>query len=184
VARLVHLPTSLLVGWVAGVARVSAALPLGDLDGRVALLLAALLAVGLAARTRQARLRLAVIAALVLLVGPISSALRPRSCTGCPLDQGVRLWRSNGAVVLVVESARPRTLLARVRSAGVGRIDLLVLTRPGFTARRAVDVLATRVAVARVVSSAGTARAGPWRVVTTETARGIEARVEPLRSPV
>ncbi|CAA9267430.1 MAG: DNA internalization-related competence protein ComEC/Rec2 [uncultured Acidimicrobiales bacterium] len=54
-ATVLHLPTRMLVGWIAGVARWSAALPLGEVRARHALALAALAGTGWLFRVRRQR---------------------------------------------------------------------------------------------------------------------------------
>jgi competence protein ComEC len=183
VARAVHIPTAVLVAWVAGVARGAAALPLGELDGRTAIVLAGALGVFVVAHSRSQRAAVAVATALVVLVGPVASAVRPPPCVACSLDDGVRLWRRGGDVVLIVDSARSSSLLSRARRAGVRHVDLLVLTHANARTLRAVDVLRSRIAVARTVSAPGVIATAHFRVEVTPGPRGIEAHVEPLRSP-
>src|SRR5205807_7177343 len=73
-ARLAHVPTSLLVGWVAAVARRSAALPLGQLRmGHVALLLALSAAGAVVPRGR----RVLAVAAVAVLAAAVASGRVP-----------------------------------------------------------------------------------------------------------
>jgi competence protein ComEC len=200
VAHAVHVPTALLVAWVAGVARGAAALPLGEVDGPTAVVLAGALAVFVVARSRPQRVVVAFATALVVLFGPVASAVRPPACAACRLDDGVRLWRSGDDVVLVVDNARSSSLLSRARRAGVRHVDLVVVTRPSVPVVRAIDVLMTRIPVARVVSApSSTGRELPpgWRRITapevvptarfrvelTPGSKGIEAHLEAVPSP-
>jgi competence protein ComEC len=57
VATVAHLPTRLLIAWVSAVARAAAALPLGELDGWGALVVAAGLAILVTARRREGSAR-------------------------------------------------------------------------------------------------------------------------------
>jgi competence protein ComEC len=183
VAHAVHLPTAVLVAWVAGVARGAAALPLGELDGPTALLLAGALAVFVVARSRFQRVLVACVTALVVLVGPVASAVRPPACAGCRLDDGVRLWRAGDDVVLVVDRARSSSLLSRARRAGVRHVNLVVVTRPSAPTLRAVDVLMSRIAVGRIVTTPGIVATARFQVDVTPGPRGIEAHLQPLPSP-
>jgi competence protein ComEC len=199
-AQAVHIPTSVLVAWVAGVARAAAALPLGEVDGRTALVLGGALVVFLIAQSRAQRMVVALVTGLVVLAGPVASAVRPPPCAGCRLDDGVRLWRAGSDVVLVVDAARSSALLSSARRAAVRQVDLVVVTRPSLPSVRAIEVMMSRVAVARVVSAPPrTGREIPegwWRITAPEvvlTARfrveltpgpkGIEAHVYSLRKP-
>ena len=159
VGRWLHLPTALLVGWVAGVARISSALPLGELDGRgivlVGGLLAALLLVGrhqvplavgrrvgasgfgraprsLGSGRRQVPLavgRIVRVALVGVLLAP-GLALRHPPPEVHP-SAGVVIRRPRGATEIEV-AGRPDIgrLLEALRRAGVRRIDELVTDRP------------------------------------------------------
>jgi ComEC/Rec2-related protein len=183
VARAVHVPTAVLVAWVAGVARGAAAVPLGEVDGPTALVLAGALAAVLVARSRWQRVLVGCATALVLLVGPVALAVRPPACAGCRLDDGVRVWRTGDDVVLVVDTARSSSLLSRARRAGVRHVDLVVVTRPSRPTLRAVDVLMSRIAVTRIVTAAGAVSTAHFRVDVTPGPKGIEAHVQQLPSP-
>jgi competence protein ComEC len=128
-AEVLHLPTRLLVGWIAGVARVSVALPLGQLGP-----LGFLAAVGAGAgalvthgRGRRGWTRLAVAALLVALLLP-GLALR----FGVPPTHVVvggdgELWRSQGQLLLVLGGRVDEgDLLQDLREAGVAGIDVVV----------------------------------------------------------
>lgn len=132
VARLLHVPTDLLVGWIAGVADGAARLPLGSLGAvHVALLVA--LATGAAGvgrlgprAARAARGALAVGALAVALHPAVALRLEPQPAEQA-LGAGGVLWRSGGATVVVVDGRiRPEALLAALRAEGVGSIDVAV----------------------------------------------------------
>ncbi|CAN5909828.1 hypothetical protein BH23ACT2_BH23ACT2_24580 [soil metagenome] len=129
VARVLHLPTEAMVRWVAGVARVSAAVPLGDLQatGMVAATIAGWGAL-LVARHRPRWRSVKVGCALVLVAAVLHPAWMLRTPPG-PVEvaEGVHLHRTSAATVLVIDEARsPRVLLEQLRRAGVRRIDLVV----------------------------------------------------------
>ncbi|MCU1449169.1 MAG: comEC [Acidimicrobiales bacterium] len=154
VARAVCLPTGLLIGWIAGVARWSAAAPLGQLGAVHVALLAGVVAAGAVVRGRRGRLAL-LAAAAALLVHPALALASPPAAWGRPLA-GARLWQGGGSTVVVVDRARADQLLRGVHGAGVRSIDLLVLTRPTRTTAAAADILLGRVPTRAVVAPAGT----------------------------
>ncbi|MDQ2825391.1 MAG: hypothetical protein M3Y04_00230, partial [Actinomycetota bacterium] len=130
VARIVHLPTRMFIAWVAGVARVSATLPLGEL-GPVALLV--LVGCGLTygalarSRSRSSRVlrRLAVLTMAATLVLPAIGLTRPPP--DLAVAQGARLYRSGGATVLFVEGRLDvEDVMAGLRRTGTRRVDLIV----------------------------------------------------------
>ena len=131
---MAHLPTRVLVAWVAGVARWAAALPLGEVGtGELAAAVAA--GAGLAAigpgrdgLLRVARWALVLVAGAALLAPAV--ALRSPSAR-VEVHDGATLYRSGGASVLVVEG-RPWLpgLLEGLRRAGLRRLDLVVTDRP------------------------------------------------------
>ncbi|MGI8756566.1 MAG: ComEC/Rec2 family competence protein [Acidimicrobiales bacterium] len=129
VARLVHWPTRLLIGWVAGVAQVSASLPLGEV-GPVALvvLVGCGLMFGLLARHRPNALgmrRLLVALAGLVLILPMARLSRPPVVA--TVADGARLYRSGGGTVLVIDGRIDiGDLMAGLRRTGTGRLDLVV----------------------------------------------------------
>jgi len=157
VARLLHIPTSVLIGWVAGVARVGADAPLGEVRGPH--LLALLAGAGLLVATNRRRRRVLHGAALVVIGGALLApalTLRAPPNGRTPLGPAADLWRSGGATVVVAGGdARPGDLLEGARRAGVRRIDLLVLTGGGPGSARAAEALAHRAGVVRVWAPAG-----------------------------
>ncbi|HVM02967.1 MAG TPA: ComEC/Rec2 family competence protein [Acidimicrobiales bacterium] len=148
VARLVHLPTGLMIGWVAAVARWGAAAPLGQLRSAHVAGLAATLAVGVAARRRgwRAVAVAAGVAGAAVALAPAVAVLRPAEVDGRHIVAGARLWRAGGASVLVVDDLRasPEALLSALHLADVRRLDVLVVARPGVAAARDVDALLRR----------------------------------------
>jgi ComEC/Rec2-related protein len=128
-APLLHLPTRLLVGWVAAVARHAVAVPLGQLDAL--LLAAAVLAGALAVHQRvRGRRRTSALAAVVLLGLLLVPAVRLR--TGDPItsEQVVAdadLWRSGPhAMVVLGGRVREGDLLEALRERGVTRLETIV----------------------------------------------------------
>jgi competence protein ComEC len=164
-AGLVQVPTGLMVGWIAGVARVAARAPVGAV-GPVDV--AVLLAVATVAAWRLRRFVVPITIVAALVVGrPEGGAI-----AGTALARGAHLWRA-GAVVLVLDGGTDAGLvLDEVRAAGVRRIDLLV-ARAGTKAVASVIVdLRTRITVRAVVAPA----ANRIRDATAVTAP-VEVRV-------
>ncbi|MBV8982087.1 MAG: ComEC/Rec2 family competence protein, partial [Acidimicrobiia bacterium] len=156
VARAVCIPTDLLIGWIAGVARWSSAAPLGQLGGVHVVVLGGLVAVGGLVHTRRARL--AVVACAGLVLAQPAAALARGAGPWHTQVAGADLYRAGGATVLVVGDARPEQLLRGVRAAGVRSVDVLVVRRPSRRTESAVTSLTDRVP-ARV-------RAGPDTITT------------------
>lgn len=165
VARLVHLPTGLLLSWVAAVARRAAAAPLGRLG--VAHVAALALVLGAAGcwplRSRLAGRRWVMVAAgaTVAVVAAVPAVL-PRPVDGTELTAGARLWRRGGATVLVVDGARSAgALLGAMHTAAVRHLDVLVVTRPGRAAAGVVGPLLLRFPPRLILAPAGSPLAGP-----------------------
>lgn len=124
-----HRPTELAIEWVAGVARVSARLPLGELNGRAAVISTTAVALVLAGRRRGWPTSIRRVAA-VSVVGAVmmpALALRNPPARTFPTP-GVVLHRGGGATVVVFDGgADPPDTLAALRRAGVRRIDVAVM---------------------------------------------------------
>lgn len=132
VGRWLHLPTALLVGWVAGVARISAALPLGELDGLGIVLVgglgAAVLVLAGRHQVRPAVGRIVRVALVGALLAP-GLALRHPPPEVHP-STGVVVRRARGLTqVEVAGSPDIGRLMEGLRRAGVRRIDELVTAR-------------------------------------------------------
>jgi hypothetical protein len=102
---------------------------------------------------------------------------------GVDLADGPHLWRAGGATVLVADgSGRPAEVLAALRSAGVRRIDAVVMER-GSAAARALDPVLDRFPPRVVLSAPGTtARVGPFVVTVGEGGRATVAAWPPRPS--
>jgi competence protein ComEC len=148
-AAALHAPTRLLIGWVAGVARWAAGLPLGELGPAhlVALVAIAVAAVALPPARRPAP---ALVATVALLPAATVTLTGPPPASALELAGGAELWRAGRAVVLVVDRPDPAPLLRALRSHHVRRVDLLVARRGGPAAARALAPVLARVP-ARVV---------------------------------
>lgn len=142
VGRWIHLPTELAIGWVAAVARVAAAAPLGQLRAPHVLFLVAL--VGASARVRRANAAVARagLAALVLAAGVVvlEPAWALRAPVSSALSGGGSVHRRGGATVVVApERPNGEVLLEELRLAGVRRIDLLVVDGDATAARTLLE---------------------------------------------
>ncbi len=128
-----HLPTRVLVGWVAGVARLAVRLPLGQLGplgfaAVVALGAAALLARG---RSRPALTRLALLALVAVLLAPAIRLHTVEPAAQVDVAADAALWRSEGrALVVLGGRVREDDLLAGLRERGVDRLDVIVCRTP------------------------------------------------------
>jgi len=153
-ARLVHVPTGLLVAWIARVAQLAAALPLGSLGMGHVVALAGLAV--LAARVGHGPVRrVASIAVVAVLLSP--AFVRHHAGEVAP---GAELRRHGGRTTLVLGGADPVALLGGLRVAGVRDIDEVVV-RPGRAADAALAALERRHRVGRVrVSYAKDGRSG------------------------
>lgn len=115
-----------LAGVVLAIARLAAAWPQ---LGTVAVLVVS--ATGIVAINRRLRPVVAVAAALVLAVVTLAPVILPSGPTATVFDVGqgdAILLQSQGRVALVDGGQDPVVLADRLRSHGVGRIDLLVVT--------------------------------------------------------
>jgi competence protein ComEC len=169
VASVVHLPTILMIRWVAFVARIAASLPLGALRWPHL----AGLAIALVVAARPPPLRLVAVPIVVLATLAPSVALR--SPPAEVAIAGVSVHRSGGATVVVVDGAPPVHALEALRTAGVRRIDVLV-TR-GRDGPETVRVLRHRWPVRRVIDGQATP---PIRLVVG----GLDVTVAPPSAPV
>lgn len=140
-ARLIHVPTRLLVAWIAGVARWGAILPLGQIAMVHALILVGLAVLAVLVPRRQVRMVLGVLAVGVCLWPAVAPS--PRA-TGGVLAGDARLWREGSATVLVVGRPRPGPLLAALRTAAVRGLGLVVVTSPSPSARADLDQVLAR----------------------------------------
>ncbi len=142
IATLLHLPTRLMLGWVAEVARFGAALRWPQIEPAEAAWVV-LTVVGCAAVLRLARneargLRLAVVAASAAGIWLAASLGRPA------LPDGDRLAAldANGSTVVVVDRPSPTWALDTLAASGVRDIDVLIAksaSRGGVAAVRAIS---------------------------------------------
>ena len=199
-AALLHLPTRVMVAWVAGVARTAARAPLGSLGVVPLVAIAGCIAVALLAGPRPApptalrpdpsvattpglrRVRVvrvvAIAAAVAIVLMPLTvRALgRQRAMPGTQITDGATLWRSGPAAVLVVDRPKPDRLLEALRASGTTTLDLLVVRYSGAQAGAAVAPLLHRLTVRAVLAPAPLA-AAPGAVIARI---GTRARAGPF----
>ncbi|MGH9227026.1 MAG: ComEC/Rec2 family competence protein [Acidimicrobiales bacterium] len=147
-ATLLHLPTRAMVAWVAGVARVTGSLPLGQLGLVHVAVLAVAVAVLAAAvvRHRPRLLAVGALAAAGALVHPTVALIRPPPVDARSVGRGATLWRDGQATVVVLDGAAgaPDRLMSALQAVGVRNLDVLVASRPGTNEARAAEVLQRR----------------------------------------
>lgn len=164
-AALVHLPTRLMIGWVAGVARVTALLPLGQIGllSAAAVGAGALVAVVAARRSWRVVTGTAVAACVVAgVAAPAMAVIRPPPVDGRDVGRGATLWRRGASTVVVLDGATgaPDRVMAALHKAGVRRVDVLVASRPTRSEGRAAELLQLRFPAGVVLGPAKTPVAG------------------------
>ena len=200
-ARVLHLPTNVLIGWIAGVAKWGAAAPLGQLRAGHVAGLVIVLGIGLLAHRAGSRPGMVVagLAGAAVALAPAVAVLRPSPVDGRSVVAGARLWRAGGATVLVVEDLRasPEALLSSLHTADVRDLDVLVVARPGAAAASDVAALLRRFPPRLVVAPAGhrlpgavvvpaagsQVVAGGLVVSVGEAAPGLTVQVASARAP-
>lgn len=196
-AWVLHAPTRLLLDWIAGVARVTARLPLPEVSaGGFAVLAAGAGLLAMLRRTSgQGRHRIVAGLTAVLLSGGViawsRTAGRPAREEATAITAGAQLWRRDGAAVLVLAgNADGGGVLEALRRRGVRRVDVLVLRSggsggahlAGLVRHRAQVRLALapeghRVPGAQAFTAGQRVRAGPLEVVAEDGGPRLEVRV-------
>ena len=172
VAVAVHLPTRVFIWWVATVARVTAALPLGELGlGHVAaLVVLTVLVLLVRRRVALARTIRGVLCCLIAAVslGPAIALRSPPPRTQVP---GGVLYRAGPASVLVLDRRLDaQRLLEGLRRTGTRRLDLVV--RAGGLPPDVARALGHRWSVGPTLDPAS----GPARAVVGPLAVAIDAQ--------
>jgi competence protein ComEC len=134
-AAVLHIPSRLLLAWIDVVATTAAARPLGQLHAlHILVLVAAVALVALAARPESPQawsrgLRWMAALSTVAVVAAATLGRTPAPpLASVPAGPGAMLWRGGGAAVVVLDGRATETsLLPALRSAGVGRVDVLVV---------------------------------------------------------
>jgi len=156
-ATVAHLPTAALVTWVAGVARVTAGLPLGQLSAVHVAGVAAGVAVAVVAARRDRRGAAAVGVAMAVVAGLVVPALavaRPPPLGAFAAGTGATLWRAGTATVLVLDGAQgdPGRLMSQLHLAGVRDLDVLIASRPGSREAASAETVQRRYAARLVLA--------------------------------
>ncbi len=124
-AAVIHFPTRLMIGWIAGVASAAAAAPQAQIG--VVAVVAVALAIAVAVLSRKRSAQAAALGALCFALAVSLRAAPSLSQGAQAVGSGAVAHRSGDAVVVVLDDpARPRDLLEDLRLAGVRRIDLVV----------------------------------------------------------
>jgi competence protein ComEC len=156
-ATLLHFPSRVCIRWIALVARVGAALPLGTLQARHALVAAGAVGVGWVWRRRDIGRLAGLSLGAVVLISAMATAMASPPRGPSRLTDTVRVWRVGAATVVAVDGRAPR-LLDLLRKANIDHIDALVATS------KAADVeSAARLYQPGLVLLSDT-RPGPYRV--------------------
>jgi hypothetical protein len=187
IATIVHLPTHALVWWVAGVARVAARAPFGELRTRHLLVLLA--AAGISALTRSVTgRRVAVVLAIVALAHPPVTFGHLAAGEHAPATGITVLRGDDGTTVLTIhDTARARSTLEALRRHGVRRVTLLVAADGGRASGEVVRALRSRLSIGEIWAPAthqirgartppvGTYRVGMFDIAVTSTSAPMEA---------
>jgi hypothetical protein len=153
-ARWLHAPTSVMVSWIDGVARVAAGSPLGELR-QIHLVVLTVAVLVVVVGGRPGARRLAGLVAIVVLVQP-SVALAVGDVATADLGGGAWLHVDGGAVVLELDgSARPADVLEGLRRAGIGRVDVVVARSGGSRVADVVALVDTRVSPRLILAPRG-----------------------------
>jgi len=142
-ATVVHVPTRVLAGYVAGVARIAAGTRAPSLDLVMLIVVVTSVAVGLAIG-RHFRWLLPVVAIVFVWAYAPGDGFDVR---------GANLVGSEGQTVLVIDQPSAERLLSGVRRARVDRIDAVVMASSSSRARAALAALQTRHVVGLVVAA-------------------------------
>jgi competence protein ComEC len=157
VASVLHWPTKILVGWIAGVAHWDAALPLGEIGWRhFALVVVGVVLIVASPRVRVVRPAGVALVVIALLAPAVS--LRAAQSTSVALAPGATLWRSGGGSVLEIDGrAQISTVLEGLRRSGARQIDVVVFRTTASTAPDVIDSLRRWGSIGEVLAPDGTA---------------------------
>ena len=147
IARLMHLPTRVLIWWVAAVARSAAHAPLGELRTRHLVVLLSAACVFALARTAVGR-RLAIALAVIALLQP-PLTFGHLAAGQYPLAAGITVARGlDGTTVLTIhDTARARSTLESLRRGGVRHIALVVAVDGGRASGEVVRAVRSRLEI-------------------------------------
>ncbi len=165
-----HLPTRVLTGFVAGVARVAAGIGGPELDLRSFLVVVGVCAFSMLMSGRVTWAAVAVSVVAAMLLAPTTE-----------FDvRGAELHHSGGAFVLVVDRPSPERLLAGLRRADVGSLDVVVVVSRSAQAVAAFGAIESRHSIGQVYRPAGGSGAGAIVARPTSfTAGGLVFELQP-----
>jgi len=142
-AAWMHVPTAWALWWIDSVAAYVPALPMGVLGGSHIVLLFVIGGVGLRQIQQPMRAAAAVALAVVLLHPAVVLATTPRATLG--IDDESTIWQDESATVVVLgPRTRPELVLASMRQANVGDIDIVVARRSTYATASLVGWMQTR----------------------------------------
>ncbi len=180
-ATILHVPTRLLVAWVAAVARLGATLPLGQLrtPHLVVLAVTAALALGLP------RLRVPALAVGAVACASVTVLARVGPGGAQSVAEGAVLWRRGAAAVLVVDRPRARALLSGLRRVGVRNLDVVAVRSPARSAGPAMAPVLERHPARMMLTPAtatpgGSVTVGGLRVDVVSVRPRLDVRVSPV----
>lgn len=130
VAEVIHLPTRMLVGWIDAVALRCASLPLGELGP--APLAACGLGAWLGLRSSREPARLACLALILAVLALPAIVGWQQPASSARLIDAVVVRDDTTTVVALTDARRPEEVLASMRQARVGEIDVLVAKTSSF----------------------------------------------------
>lgn len=196
-ASVVHLPTRLGLWWVMAVSRIGASVPVASVGmAGVALLFVAVVGIGVVRRIATARwIKIAGVVSITAVV--VLSIPRPATvAAGEHRIGGASLWRGSGtnpAHVLVVSgTSQTGPVLARLRSMGIGRLDLVIVRSVAPAAERLVLEIRSRLEIEAVWAPAssrmeslsplpeGPVVGGSLRIALTRSNSTLEPLIELL----
>lgn len=148
VAGVIHLPTRVGLWWIAEVARRCATLGLGSLGVAHLVLIAGAGWFGL--QHHRPLPRSAAVGLVIAMLAAPWFGLQLTPPGSGALADGTVLLQAGDQTVLVIESPRPQQLLADLREADVGDIDLLAASTASFANAELIGLLGARHAIGTI----------------------------------
>jgi competence protein ComEC len=198
-ATALHVPTRVLLWWIAAVAHAAAASPLPPLGpvGAVSLLLGALAVAMMGHAPPRRRLAIAALGLVALYLAGHRAHQGPPVDEARPIAIGAQLWRRDGAVVLVLAgNADEQAVLGALRAGRIRRVDVLVLRSGGSSSARLRAAVTRRADVrvtlapsgssvpnATTVAAGDAVRVGPFAITVDAAEPRLDVRVGSPRAP-
>ncbi len=146
-AEVLHVPTRVALGWIDGVARIAAHLPVGSFGGATTTAVAAGLAILVIGRQRLGR-SAGVVGGLLVAGGFLAAGLSAGAAPGpvCGLPTGVVAVTSHdgNSIVVVDRAVDGGRVLRALRAGGVRRVEVLAVSTAAPGAVRAIEPLLDR----------------------------------------